>query len=130
MITVTAGIIEKNKLVFAARNKPGKHLAGLWELPGGKLEPDETPEECLARELFEEFGIVVRIGDYFAESRYDYGDKSIKLLAYFVTHLHGEFVLRDHDQMIWLPAEELTSLEWAPADVPLIHAYQKRAIGA
>jgi 8-oxo-dGTP diphosphatase len=125
MVTVAAAIIEKDKRVFAARKKPGKPLAGLWELPGGKLEPGETAEECLARELAEEFGIVVRVGDYFAESRFDYGDKKVKLVAYLVKHLQGEFVPEDHDQMVWLPAEELHSLDWAPADIPLIHAYQQ-----
>ena len=125
MIIVTAAIIEKNGLVFAARKKPGTHLAGFWELPGGKLEPDETPEVCLARELMEEFGVVVRVGDFFAESRYDYGEKVVNLLAYIVTHLRGEFIPTDHDQMTWLSAQNLNSLEWAPADIPLIQAYQR-----
>jgi mutator protein MutT len=125
MLIVTAAIIEKKGLVFAARKKPGTHQAGFWELPGGKLEPDETPEACLARELFEEFGVVVRVGDFFAESQYDYGEKSINLLAYFVTHLKGEFIPTDHDQMLWLPADKLNSVEWAPADIPLIQAYQR-----
>jgi len=126
MIIVTAAIIEKNNLVFAARKKPGTDLCGFWELPGGKLEADETPEACLARELFEEFGVEARVGKFFAESRYDYGFKEINLKAYFVTHLHGEFVPTDHDRIIWLPAEELDSLQWAPADIPLIQAYQRK----
>ena len=119
-ITVTAAILEKDGLVFAARRGPGKHLAGYWEFPGGKLESDETPEQCLARELQEEFGIQINVGPFMGESTYDYGHKVVRLLAYRVVLLAGEIELRDHDQMMWLSKHELHDLKWAPADVPLL----------
>jgi mutator protein MutT len=125
MITVTAAIIEKNGLILAARRKPGVHLAGYWEFPGGKLEDGETSEECLARELWEEFGIQCAVGDFFGESIYDYGTKVIRLLGYRVLHLHGTFKCRDHDRISWLPAGELLSLIWAPADIPLVVQLQE-----
>jgi 8-oxo-dGTP diphosphatase len=120
MITVTAAIIEKNGLILAARRKAGSHLAGYWEFPGGKLEAEETERECLARELHEEFDIRCLVGDFFAESVYDYGTKVIRLLGYRVRHLGGTFRCRDHDRIIWLPVHQLHSLKWAPADIPLV----------
>ena len=120
MITVTAAIIEKGGRIFAARRAPGKHLEGLWEFPGGKLEPGESPEQCLARELKEEFGVKTNIGEFVGESIYDYGEKVIRLIAYRAVHEEGEFQLRDHDKIKWLAIEDFHSLDWAPADIPLL----------
>ena len=125
MILVTAAIIEKNSRIFAARRKAGVHLAGYWEFPGGKIEEGESKEECLARELWEEFGIRCIVGDFFAESTYDYQTKIVRLFSFRVQHLSGTFQCRDHDQIIWLPAQELLSLKWAPADIPLVKKLQE-----
>lgn len=123
MIKVAAAIIERKSLILAARRKPGLHLAGYWEFPGGKVEHGESPEECLARELKEELHITAKIGDYVGDSTYDYGGKIIRLLAYRVEHISGEFVLHDHDEMRWLALEDLKNLNWAPADIPLVELY-------
>jgi 8-oxo-dGTP diphosphatase len=147
MITVTAAIIEKDGLILAARRKSGRHLAGYWEFPGGKLEPEETEKECLARELLEEFDILCIVGDFFAESIYEYkagpdkeedcfppnkpannnpqGSKIIRLLSYRVRHQSGVFQCRDHDLIVWLSVDELQSLKWSPADVPLVEKLQE-----
>jgi 8-oxo-dGTP diphosphatase len=127
-IDVVAAIIEKDNKIFAARRKPGLHLAGYWEFPGGKLEPGETPEQCLLRELKEELCIAARIGRYVGESLYDYGNKVVRLLAYQVEHVEGEFQLIDHDELCWLEIEEMTGLEWAPADIPLVEIYCGRYV--
>lgn len=123
-IDVTAAIIVKDGKVFAARRKQGIHLAGYWEFPGGKLEQDETPEQCLARELQEEFSVKTRVGAFVAESVYDYGSKVVRLLAYQVEHVSGDFQLIDHDELRWLALGELNSVKWAPADIPLVAQYQ------
>lgn len=125
MILVTAAVIEKNGLILAARRKSGSHLAGYWEFPGGKIEAEETNEECLARELGEEFGIQCVVGDFFGESIYHYETKVIRLLGYRVQHLSGTFQCLDHDQIIWLPVHKLPSLKWAPADIPLVEKLQE-----
>lgn len=120
MITVTAAIIVKNGLILAARKRPGLHLAGYWEFPGGKLEGEESPRECLQRELMEELGMHCEIGAFLAESVHDYGDKIIRLLGFHAQHIRGELLLTDHDAVRWLALEELTTLQWAPADIPLL----------
>ena len=134
MIDVTAGILIKNNRVFCARRGPGKHLAGHWEFPGGKLNPGETPEACLVRELEEELAIKVRVTDFICESIYDYGDKIVRLLAYRVKRLvpkglyqgdaiqEDKIVLSDHDAMDWVPVRGLRSLNWAPADLAVVDA--------
>lgn len=126
MIRVCAAIIEKNDLVLAARRKPGKHLAGFWEFPGGKIEENETPEQCLLRELKEEFDIVAEIGDYIGISEYNYGEKHIQLFAYLAKHISGDFKLNDHDNIVWIRHNQFNELEWAPADIPLINSYLSR----
>jgi mutator protein MutT len=123
-IIVTAAIMVKANKVFAARRNPGSHMASFWEFPGGKIEAGETPEACLVRELFEEFGIVTQVGAFFGENTHDYGTKTIQLLAYQVTHVSGEFELMAHDQSRWLSPDELDQVKWAPADIPLVALYR------
>ncbi|MFW2368428.1 MAG: NUDIX domain-containing protein [Desulforhopalus sp.] len=120
MITVTAAIIKENGHFLAARRKSGSHLAGYWEFPGGKLEPGETNRNCLARELLEEFGVTCSITDFVAESIFDYGNKIVRLRGYRAHRLGGTFQCRDHDQICWLPVDELQNLTWAPADIPIL----------
>jgi len=70
MVKVTAAIIEKDGKVLIARRRKGSHLEGKWEFPGGKIEQKETPEECLKRELNEEFGIEAQIDEFICSNRY------------------------------------------------------------
>lgn len=122
MIKVAAGIIKKNGKYLAARRGAGKHMAGKWEFPGGKIEPGETPEQCLIRELKEEFSIEVAVGEHVGNSVYDYGSKVICLMGYLVSHVQGAFSLQDHDQILWLTVDEMLNYDFAPADIPLIEA--------
>lgn len=128
MIVVTAAIIEKDGLVLAARRRKGKHLAGYWELPGGKLETGESPEFCLVRELKEEFDVETTVGSFFGENIHNYNGKVVRLLAYQVTHNKGDFKLIDHDKILWLALDDLRSVKWAPADIPLVDNYQSQAL--
>jgi 8-oxo-dGTP diphosphatase len=119
-IDVTAAVIRKNGKVLIAQRAAGKHLEGLWEFPGGKIEKGETPEQCLKRELFEEFGIDVRIGQFIAESRFSYKKKNIRLLAYEVEYLSGDFFLKVHSAISWVTLDNLANYSFAPADIPIL----------
>ena len=116
---MAAAIIWRRGEVLVARRAEGKHLAGYWEFPGGKLEEGESAERCLARELEEEFGIAVVVGSFVAASVYDYGHVTVRLLAYDVEHVAGEFRLTDHDAIEWRAPAVLSSMLLAPADVAI-----------
>jgi mutator protein MutT len=120
IIPVVAAIIVKENKILAARRKDGLHLAGYWEFPGGKVEPSESHETALVRELKEEFGISANVDYFVGANTHQYGEKSIKLSAYRVQHLSGDFQLRDHDKIEWIDPHQLYTLNWAPADIPLI----------
>lgn len=117
---VTAGILVKDGQVLLSRRPPGDRLAGLWELPGGKIEPGESPEECLARELAEECGIEASIGSLFAESTYRYPHVAIQLMAFWVDSWRGELEMRAHDDHRWVRPSESGELPVAPADVLIL----------
>jgi len=123
MVIVTAAIIEKNHKVLLARRKPGKYLEGFWEFPGGKIENNETPEECLKRELSEELSVLAEINGFFVENIHEYPDKKIKLLAYRVNIISGDFKLSDHDKIVWVKPEKILTYQSAPADVAIAEAY-------
>ncbi len=116
---VTAAIICKNDKILIARRAPGENMAGGWEFPGGKLEEGETAEECLKRELFEEFGITATIGSFFCDSIFSYPKGTIRLLAYFTEIIRGEICLSVHDQIAWVSAAELRLYSLLPADIPI-----------
>jgi 8-oxo-dGTP diphosphatase len=122
MILVTAAIINKGSKILIARRSPKKHMGGYWEFPGGKIEDGETPEVCLKRELEEELGIIVKVGDFFMENEHNYGEKRILLKAYFCELISGNIILNDHDQIEWVEKSEFHNYDFAPADVPFLNA--------
>jgi mutator protein MutT len=120
LIKVVAGIIQQNNKIMCARRRSGKHLAGYWEFPGGKVNASEPYEAALVRELEEELSITVQVGPHIGQSTYNYGGKSIQLHAYLCPKYKGAISLDSHDAICWLSLDELITLEWAPADIPLI----------
>jgi 8-oxo-dGTP diphosphatase len=120
-IRVVAAVIQRDGKILACRRAPHKSLAGLWEFPGGKLEPGETDEVALAREIREELGIEIAVGAFIAESVAPAGDTVIALNAYWAqTTAGGDFSSTDHDRMEWLSPASFSEYEWAPADVPFL----------
>lgn len=119
IIDVAAAVIKKNSLVLVARRAKGEYLEGKWEFPGGKIELRETPEQCLQRELKEEFAIIARTGAFIGESIFHYPDKSIRLLAYEVIWIKGNFILHVHDTIDWVRPDDILAKEMAAADIPI-----------
>lgn len=122
-----AAIINKGKIFIAQRNQEDE-LAGKWEFPGGKVEANESPKECLKRELFEEFGIDSKVLASFGESHFDYEHKHVHLLGYLVQHLQGEFTLHVHQDYKWISINELDQIDWAPADVELTKQLKEKLL--
>ena len=119
MKNVTAAIIERDGRYLLARRAPEKNLAGFWEFPGGKIEANETPEDCLIRELREELHIETRVLEHFCNSVYHYEKGAINLMAYRTEILDGEMQLTVHDEVGWFLPLEMLKLNLAPADIPV-----------
>jgi mutator protein MutT len=113
---VTAAIIEKEGKILIARRRGTGMQPGLWEFPGGKVEPGETPEECLQRELLEEFAIRAEVGRFLASSRYRYRARPHELLAYEVRHISGQFQLREHSEILWVERFNLSQYPLSEPD--------------
>ncbi len=119
MITVICAIIQNEGKILIARRAADQRLAGKWEFPGGKVEDGESPEECLKRELEEEFGIQVEVGEFITSNKHHYDHISIELLAFHTKYISGEFTLTDHDTIEWVTPAELLNYDLAEADVPI-----------
>lgn len=128
MLEVVCGVVADGRgAVLACRRPPGKHLAGLWEFPGGKVDPGESPRAALARELHEELGVRVEVGQKLAPVVWDYGDVVIRLSPFVCTILSGEPHPHEHDAIRWSAPAEWESLQWAPADLPILDELRTRA---
>jgi len=119
MKIVTAAIVERAGRYLVTRRASGQSLSGFWEFPGGKLQPEETLQQCLQRELFEELGVTSRVGKLLVESHFKYDHGEILLKALEAELLEQELTLSVHDEVRWLPADEILNLQLAPADIPI-----------
>lgn len=94
-----------------------------WEFPGGKIDPGETPAQCLRRELREELGILVSVGAALEPVVHDYPSFTVTLYPFVCAMAGGEMTLHEHAAIAWLPPEALPSLDWAAADGPILEQY-------
>ncbi len=118
-VVVTAAVVERDGRYLVARRLAGTHLEGLWEFPGGKCQSGESAEMCLEREIREELGVEIRIGPLILETSHAYPDRVIKLL-FFGGVLLGEPRPLLGQELQWARREDLSSLEFPPADELLI----------
>lgn len=119
---VCAVIARDDGRILMARRATGQHLAGHWELPGGKVEADETMAAALARELREELGLEVDVGPELARSLH-HGDRgSIELIALAATAHNEVGTLTVHDAVTWIDHHDRCAQPIAPADIPLLQA--------
>lgn len=122
-IAVVGAVIVSDTRILCAQRGKGP-LAGLWEFPGGKVEGDETPEAALEREIVEELGCSVRVGDRVTTTRHEYDFAVITLTTFYCQLFDGEPQLTEHHEVKWVSPADLTQLEWAPADVPAVQLIQ------
>ena len=106
--------------VLACRRPDGGHLAGFWEFPGGKVEAGETAAAALVRELREELGIEVAVGEALTVVTWDYGRGPFRLLPFRCRIRHGEPMPLEHSEIRWCRADEAADLIWAAADEPVL----------
>lgn len=122
MTEVVCGVIlDRDGKVLVCRRGQDRHMGGLWEFPGGKLEVEETPEAALSRELEEELGISVEVGEKLdAVVEWTDGSVAIRLTGYWCRISQCDPVALEHEEVKWCDVIELEVLEWAEADVPLV----------
>jgi len=120
IIVVLAAIVEGDDgRLLITRRVEGTHLAGLWEFPGGKCEPEESHEACLARELLEELGVVADVGDEVLTTEHSYADRVIRL-HFRYCRITGTPQPLLGQEVRWVERAELRSFEFPPADRELI----------
>ncbi len=128
VIEVAAGLIHHEGRYLIARRKPGVHLAGFWEFPGGKRETGESLEECLQRELFEELSIRVDVPVPYQIVRHDYLEKTVELHFFHCVIEEGQATAVDCAEIRWVLPEELPQFKFPPADQVIIDALQRDTI--
>ncbi len=116
---VVAAIIREGDRIFATQRGYGEFKDG-WEFPGGKVEPGETPQQALVREIREELDTEIEVEELVDTVEYDYPNFHLTMHCYFCTIKSGELVLKEHEAAKWLTKETLDSVDWLPADEGLI----------
>lgn len=115
-VWVVGAVLHRPGEVLIVRRGPGQAGAGAWEFPGGKVDPGETPEAALSREILEELGVKIKVGACLGEEIYLYPHRPIRLRLYWATIESGEIVLSEHDRQQWLAPSHLIVEELSAAD--------------
>ena len=123
-VRVVAAIIIENDKVFATQRGYGEFKDG-WEFPGGKIEPGETPEEAIVREIKEELDTEVEVIELLDTVEYDYPNFHLSMGCFICKIKSGDLVLKEHEAAKWLTKEILRSVEWLPADMGLVREIEK-----
>lgn len=124
MTTVVAAVIEENDRFFLTQRQPGVHLAGMWEFPGGKIDPEESHAAALRREIHEELDVDVDVGEMVFKTTYVYPDRTVALYFYRCSLIGTPRPLLGQ-KMRWVPRADLPSLGLPPADEELIELLMK-----
>lgn len=124
VIKVVAAIMIQNGRIFATQRGYGEFKDG-WEFPGGKVEPEETPQEALVREIKEELNTVIEVGELLDTVEYDYPDFHLSMDCFICKIIAGDLELKEHEDARWLTTETLDSVDWLPADLDLIQKIKK-----
>ena len=122
ILVVAAALVDSDGRVLIAQRPEGKQLAGLWEFPGGKVEPGETPETALIRELEEELGIIVKQASLapFVFASHTYETFHLLMPLYLIRRWEGEPEAREHAALKWVRPNDMGQYPMPPADDPLV----------
>ena len=123
-IKVVAAIIINENKVFATQRGYGEFKDG-WEFPGGKIEPGETPQEALIREIQEELDTKIKVNEKVDTVEYDYPTFHLSMDCFICNVVEGDLVLKEHEAAKWLNKDELYTVDWLPADKGLIEKIKK-----
>ena len=124
-INVVAALIRDGKRVFATARGYGNYK-GWWEFPGGKVEPGESPEDALAREIREELDSEISVDEYISTIEHDYPEFHLSMRCYWCSLTTGDLVLKEAEDAKWLDVDTIDSVKWLPADITLIDEIKKR----
>ena len=119
-IRVVAAIIHRGDEIFATQRGYGDYK-DWWEFPGGKIEPGETPEEALIREIKEELATNITVDRYITTVEYDYPEFHLVMDCFWCSIKNGELTLLEHEAAKWLPLDDLRQVNWLPADLEIIN---------
>lgn len=120
LINVVGAVIVRGDFVLAAKRGEQKAQAGLWEFPGGKIEAGESPDAALRREITEELGCTVVVGERVETTTHAYETVTVELTTFLCSLVEGEPEASEHAELRWAAASGLDDLEWAPADIPAV----------
>lgn len=119
IIKVAAAIIQREGRIFATQRGYGEFKDG-WEFPGGKIEPGETRQQALVREIREELDTEIEVGELFDTVEYDYPQFHLTMYCFLCKVKSGGLVLKEHEAARWLDRDTVDSVQWLPADVGMI----------
>ena len=120
VVDVTCAVIVKDDRILITRRADNMSRPGKWEFPGGKIEKDESAEECILREIEEELNLKLKIKNWIDPVVHHYPDISIRLIPCIAEIGSGELTLHEHSEFKWVKPDELDDQDWAPADIPVI----------
>ena len=123
-IRVVAAVIksvnEKGEPIILATQRGYGDLKGGWEFPGGKIEPGETPQAAIKREIMEELAAEIAVGKWIDMIEYDYPTFHLSMDCFWCEIVNGDLVLKEHEAARWLTREQLDDVAWLPADITII----------
>lgn len=119
-IEVSAAIIKKGNKIFCTQRGYGE-FKDMWEFPGGKLEPEETPEDAIVREIKEELATDIKIEKFITTVRYTYPNFNLIMHCFLCSLITENIELLEHESAVWLDIEKLDELDWLPADLIVLN---------